>query len=46
MTDLSGRIVHEKLINNINETLNVSHLNAGIYLLKIGSGAVVKIIKK
>jgi hypothetical protein len=38
--DMMGRVVHEQRINNKQETINC-HLKAGVYFLKVQSGAKV-----
>lgn len=47
--DVTGKVFHTQLIDNSNETLNVGHLNAGIYLVKVtqnNSTDIQKIIIK
>jgi hypothetical protein len=46
LTDLSGRTLKIITINHAFETVDLSQLRAGMYILRLGNGAVQRIVKE
>jgi hypothetical protein len=44
--DLNGRLLISRRATSESETISVSHLPAGWYLVRVGSGQTVKLVKK
>lgn len=42
---VSGQLVHEQLVNNSEEQIQINHLNKGIYVVRIGNRAL-KFVKE
>jgi hypothetical protein len=45
LLDISGRPVGESLITNMSQTIDVSRLPPGVYLLQLSNGVSVKVLK-
>lgn len=37
ITDISGKILHQNIIQNLSNTIDISHLSNGLYFIKIGN---------
>nr|WP_315028431.1 T9SS type A sorting domain-containing protein [uncultured Chryseobacterium sp.] len=46
VVDASGKLVMKQTVQHENEKLNISHLNTGVYYIKIGNHVSKKVIKK
>lgn len=45
VVDLAGRLIYKDIILNETTNLNTAHWNAGIYIIRVGSGKAERVVK-